>query len=95
MKKMSLRTVVEWTPREGNREADRLANGQWDDFDEALRIPVVAADLVWEILPAALEMGRVAEEEYEGAKSGPGLPDRCRMQKRRKLEDRLRIADPW
>ena len=73
MKKMSLRTVVEWTPREGNREADKLANGQWDDFDEALRIPVAAADLVWEILPAALEMGRVAEEEYEGAKSGPGL----------------------
>ena len=27
MKKMSLQTVVEWSPRTGNKEADRLANG--------------------------------------------------------------------
>ena len=27
MKKMSIRAVVEWAPREGNKEADRLANG--------------------------------------------------------------------
>ena len=28
MRRMSLRTVVEWGPREGNKEADKLANGQ-------------------------------------------------------------------
>ena len=27
MKKMSIRTAVHWTPREGNKEVDRLANG--------------------------------------------------------------------
>ena len=39
---MSIRAVVEWAPREGNKEADRLANGDHGAFDLALRIPVSA-----------------------------------------------------
>ena len=56
MKKMSIRAVVEWAPREGNKEADRLANGDHRAFDPALRIPVSAdpSSLSWVILPEAL-----------------------------------------
>ena len=68
-----------------------MANGQFDDFDEALRIPVTTKDLVWDVLPTALEMGRIAERDYQEA---PGLPDR-KKQKRRRPEERLRAADPW
>ena len=32
MKNMSFRTVVEWAPREANKEADSLANGVFDGF---------------------------------------------------------------
>ena len=28
VKRMSMKVVVEWTPRSGNREADQLANGR-------------------------------------------------------------------
>ena len=72
MTKMSLRTVVGWAPREANREADKLANGQFDDFDKALRIPVTTRDLVWDVLPAALEMGR--RRTTGRRRSGQGSP---------------------
>ena len=36
IKKMSIRTIVEWVARVGNREADRLANGAFHDYDPAL-----------------------------------------------------------
>ena len=72
MKKMSLRTVVEWAPREANREADKLANGQFDDFDEALRIPVTTKDLVWDVLPTALEMGALRRGTTRRRRTGQG-----------------------
>ena len=40
MRRMSLRTVVEWAPREGNKKTDKLANGNTEDFDLSLRIDV-------------------------------------------------------
>ena len=75
MKKMSLRTVVEWAPREGNREADRFANGQFDDFDENLQMPVSVESLTRDILPAALAAGSTAELDYQQTKAGTGLPE--------------------
>ena len=42
MRRMSLRSVVEWAPREGNEEADRLSNGNTEDFEPSLRIEVTA-----------------------------------------------------
>ena len=36
MKKMNIRTFVEWAPREANKEADSLANGVFDGFSSSL-----------------------------------------------------------
>ena len=58
MRRMSLRTVVEWVPRERNKEADRLANGNAEDFDPSLRIDVSASTLSWDILPESPGSGR-------------------------------------
>ena len=57
MRRMSLRKVVGWAPREGNKEADKLANGNAEDFDPSLRIDVSASTLSCDILPEALEAG--------------------------------------
>ena len=64
MKKMSIRTVVDWSPREANKEADNLANGVFDGFSSSMRIPIGASSLKWEIVPQALVAGRAAEERF-------------------------------
>ena len=95
MKKMSIRASVEWIPREGNKEADRLANGIFHDFDPCMRIPVGTRSLVWEILPEALEAGRSAEDCFQAAKTNGQLPNRTTKQRKRKVSERLRTTDPW
>ena len=79
----------------GNREADRLVNGQFNDFDEDLRIPVSVDSLQWDILPVALAAGGSAELDYLQTKAGAGLPNRSKKEKRRRPEERLRTKDPW
>ena len=95
MRKMSIRTGVEWVPKEGNREADKLANGDHETFDPILRIPVSAASLKWEILPEALLAVRTAEEHFQTAKVSGRMPDRSTKQRKRKVDERLKATDPW
>ena len=52
---------MEWAPRECNREADQLANGDFQAFDLEKRLPVSTSSLTWAILPDALESGRETE----------------------------------
>ena len=58
MKAREMRAVVEWAPRECNREADLLANGITDLFDPERRLPVSAQTLGWNVLPEALSRRR-------------------------------------
>ena len=95
MKRMSVRAVVEWAQREGNSETDRLANGENEEFDPALRIPVDAASFRWDILPEALAAGQRAETRFQEAKQSGGLPNRTMKQRKRKVEERLKARDPW
>ena len=66
VKKMSTRAVVEWAPREGTKEADRLANGDHGAFDPALRIPVNADSLSWAFLSSG--------STCIGTESGESIP---------------------
>ena len=91
---ISMRTIVDWTYRETNREADALANGCSDLFNPALRIPVEANQPPWEVLPEELVMGRAAELEYRSVKDQGMLPDRGRQQIRRNPKGKLRNEDP-
>ena len=65
MKRMGIKALVEWSPREGNRQADALANGCNESFNPALRIQVDARSLKWEVLPQALEWRKEAEEMFQ------------------------------
>ena len=95
MNRRGIRASVEWAPREGNREADSLANGDFSSFSESQRLHVVPSQLDWIVLPAALEHGRRAEELFREAKSSGALPMRNRRARKRRPEDRLRFKDPW
>ena len=79
MRGMSQKVLVEWTPREGNQEADRLANGDATGFSNSNEVKLGPGHMNWLILDEALELGR----------------HRCLKGKRKRPEDRLKLADPW
>ena len=96
LKRMGIKAVVDWAPRTANYEADELADGNTSRFDHAKRLFFKASDVWWDILPEALQRGREMESECQRALAGGCVrPDRTRKQKKRKLEDRLRVKDPW
>ena len=95
MKHRGMRAIVEWAPRECNREADMLANGDTSLFDPERRIPVAAGTLVWNVLPEALKVGREPEETFRRLKETHGLPKRSAKQRKRTAEHRLKFKDPW
>ena len=87
LKHRKLKALVEWTPRESNREADALANGCADGFNPELELKVDCENLQWSILPKALEVGKQAEESYRAAKEGGHLPNRVKKEREKRLED--------
>ena len=92
MRRMAMKVQVEWSHRTRNTEADELATGDFHSFDPQLRVPEDHLSLVWDILPQAR---RSAERDSQVAKASGVLPNRGRKQRKRKPEERLRIADPW
>ena len=95
MKKNRVKAQVEWTPREFNREADALANGDSSQFRPELQLRIEVRDLKWHVLDRALEMGSIAVRAHDRLRQRGGLPDRAQKQKRRRREDRLKFKDPW
>ena len=95
MKHRGMRAIVEWAPRECNREADMLANGDSSLFDPGRRIHVSAGTLVWNVLLEALKVGRDAEDTFKHMKETHGLPNRSAKQRKRAAEHRLKFKDPW
>ena len=95
MELASFMSIVEWAPRECNREADMLANGDTSLFDPERRILVAAGTLIWNVLPEALKAGREAEETYRRMKETHDLPNRSAKQRKRAAEHRLKFKDPW
>ena len=75
MKARGMRAIVEWAPRECNKEADLLANGKTSLFDPKRRIHVTASSLVWNVLPQALASGREAEGGFSSDEGSPRPPE--------------------
>ena len=90
-----LMPIVEWAPRLANRDADDLANGRTGAFAAYNEVKVDPGRLCWKILPKALQMGMEADTAYQKAKEKGVLPNRTLRQRGRRLEQRLRVADPW
>ena len=93
MKTRALRSVVECSPAEFNREADRLANGVTDGFNPLLEMKLEPEEIVWDILPDALDVGREAERGCQQMKTMGTLPNRGKKQRRRDHQKRLRVVE--
>ena len=76
MKRRSMKVVLDWTPSEGNKDADRLANVIVDDFSPDLEIKLDSSAIEWEVLPDALRMARKAASEFKSLKQEGRLPKR-------------------
>ena len=70
-----MKVVVDWTPREGNKDADRLAHGIVDGLLRDLEIKLDSSAIEWEVLPDALRMALEADSEYRTLKQESRLPD--------------------
>ena len=93
LKRMSIKAVVDWAPA---RPTTRPTSSHTSRFDPAKRITFEESEVRWDILPEALQKGREMESESQRAPAGgASRPDRARKQRKRKLEDRLRVRDPW
>ena len=85
---------MRWAPREANREADRLPNGDSSGFNFALRLRVLPPVGRWILLDDALVLGETAENEKRKYPAETGSTMQVKG-KRKKPEDRLRLKDPW
>ena len=84
-------SLLEWTPRDHNAEADALADGRVDGFNPAHRIGGRAGDLPWRVLPDLLRTG---EAFYAASKKRP-RPAAEPVKGRRLAGDRLKDREPW
>ena len=94
LRRSGVRPDVRWAPREANREADRLANGDSSGFNPALRLRVLPPVGGWILIDEALVLGETAENEKRKYLVEAGSLRQVRN-KRKKPEDRLRLKDPW
>ena len=65
LQRMSIKAVVDWAPRVANCE---LAIGNTHRFDPAKRSVFKESDVLWDILPDALQKGREVERECQRAR---------------------------
>jgi hypothetical protein len=84
---------LEWAPREGNRDADGLADGRTEGFAPGLRVGQSFGEVGWVVLPRLMAAG----VQFHGAVKRPGAvgtAPAAAAGKRRK-GGRLRDREPW
>ena len=90
-----MRAVVDWPPRVANQEAHELADGICASFNPWHRKEVVPSPLTWDLLPEAIDVGRVAECTHQEVKTEGRPPNWCIQKKMRRPEKKLRVPHPW
>ena len=91
MKARGMRAVVEWAPRECDREADLLANGITDLFNPERRCTDVGVEY-----PSRGSDSRKRSGTDVQASEGKSWPtEQAQKQWKRKVETRLKVTDPW
>lgn len=87
---------LNWVPRGQNTEADALMNGEFQGFDEALRIDVQFEDLEFMILERLMGIAGDLDSEVKMAKtSKEAKGDRPVDTLPRKKRGSTRWEDPW
>ena len=86
--------VTSRRPRFFNREPDDLTNGRTQASSPALEVKLNPDDIQWHVLPQVLGMGQEADEAYRRSKEMETLAHRGVKSRKRKPEERLKLADP-
>ncbi len=89
----SQRLAMTWAPREINREADRLANGDTRGFSAGKRQHFSMNKAAWLVLPELMAEGR-AFDEHRRQLQAQQSSKRTARTKRNKL-DSIRVTQPW
>ena len=91
LEERSLHLDLAWIPRSANSEADRLADGDYENFQPELRVGRELSDVPFVVLPGLLEEGlawhesllrrQVADRGAQPVARPPG-PKRLRLRER-------------
>ncbi len=85
-----MRLCLNWTPREGNSEADQLSNGITDGFTPGRRVHIDVRKIPWLVLDRLMAQGCAFERAKNNLRDKPQSARRKRGKR-----DRLRDTDPW
>ncbi len=86
----NIRLALEWSPRELNREADRLSNFDYRGFSESRRLDTAAALGDWHVLDQIMATGMKFQEEHVRRQK-----DKLISKRRRVKGGTLKVLDPW
>ena len=78
----------------GNKEADALADGRFEGFDPALRVPVDFARTKWLVLDRLLSAGAAFQRDVEKRKAA-GAVEGCPGRGARRKTQPLKVREPW
>ena len=90
----SAELFLDWVPRQVNKEADALADGRFEGFDPALRVPVDFARTKWLVLDRLLDAGAAFQRGVEKRKAVRAVGGSPKREVRGKTQ-RLREREPW
>ena len=97
LERKGLPLSLHWTPREQNREADALSNGQFGDFDMANRVEITEDSIKYLLLPERLMKGALlyGVDEAEKADKRKKAASSKMSGKKTPKGERLKVAAPW
>ena len=88
-----------WIPRLQNEEADALTNGEYDHFDEKLRIPVDLETLEFKVMNSLFGEGEAYVEELSALKKAAAEKRQAETSEGPKRKVRkgqpLSVRQPW
>ena len=96
MRKHNLELDLGWVPRGQNVEADALTNGEFEGFDENLRIKKNFEDIQFIVLDKLMKIAGELDEEMKLARSSKEAKgDKPEIDLPKKKRGQTRWEDPW
>ena len=86
---------LDWIPRDANKEADRLADGDSRGFSEERRVQASIRQINWLVLNELLEAGGRFYEQAQAEKKAQGKARAFAGHSSRRKRQRLKERDPW
>ena len=86
---------LEWIPRGSNKEADALADGRFEGFDEKLRVQAEVSKVRWLVLDDLLRAGAAFQKEAAALARRRGGTSAGALRGPRRKVRKLKEREPW